>query len=164
MKRILGILTLALLAFALVAVPALAKKKTFKTGTYTATGDVSFKFKIYKGTCYDAKFKKKSGYCFKGFQGPPTIAMKCDVVPDGVNDHEETAFIPDQKLLSSSGKISVSFKNPIRTDEWDQHTFKITIGSKGKASGSVELVQQVKSLKVISMCRSGKLKFTAKKK
>lgn len=164
MKKTLGLLTLSLLALALIAGPATSKKKTFKTGTYTATGDVSFKFKIYKGTCYDGKGKKKSGYCLSGFQGPPKITVKCDVVPDGVKDHEEYGFVPNQKLLSSTGKINVSFKNPVRTDEWDQHTFNITVGSKGSASGSVQLDQQVKSIKVISMCRSGKLKFTAKKK
>lgn len=163
MTRTLKLIALGLLALTLIAVPATAKKKkTYKTGTYTATGDVSFKFKIYKGTCY-GNGKKKSGYCLSGFQGAPKISMKCDVVADGVKDHEEFGFIPNQALLSSSGKISISFKNPVRTDEWDQHTFKITVGSKGSASGSVELVQQVKSIKVISMCRSGKLKFTAKK-
>lgn len=162
MKRTLTLLGLSLLALSLIAVPAIAKKKTIKTGIYTATGDVSFKFKIYKGTCY-AKGKKKSGFCISGFQGAPKIKMKCDAVPDGVKDHEEFGSVPNQALLSSKGKYEITYKNPVRTDEFDVHTFKIAVGTNGKASGSIQLDQQVKSIKVISNCTSGKLKFTAKK-
>lgn len=163
MTRSLKLLVLALLALAVVAVPAGAKKATYKTGTYTATGDVSFKFKIYKGSCYDAKFKKKSGYCFSGFGGPPKIKLKCPVVENGVKDYEDFAFIPNQKLISSTGKIRMKGTNPVRTDEFDSWTFNLDLAKNGKASGSLSQTSQVKSISVISTCASGKLKFTAEK-
>jgi hypothetical protein len=164
MTRSLKLLAIALLAFAVLAVPATAKKKSgFKTGTYKATGDVSFKFKVYKGTCYADKGKKKTGYCLSGFGSPPKLQMICQVVEDGVKDHEEFAFIPNQKYIPSSGKIRIKATNPVRTDEFDTHTFNLDLGKDGKASGSLQMDQQVKSISVISTCSSGKKKFTAKK-
>jgi hypothetical protein len=164
MTRTLKSLALALLALAIVAVPAGAKKKSgFKTGTYTASGDVSFKFKVYKGTCYADGGKKKTGYCLSGWGPSPKLQMKCQVIEDGVKDHEEFAFIPNQKYIPSSGKIRIKATNPVRTDEFDVHTFNLDLGKKGKGSGSLQMDQQVKSISVISTCTSGKQKFTVKK-
>lgn len=164
MTRSLKLLAIALFSFALIAVPATAKKKSgFKTGTYKATGDVAFKFKVYKGTCYDAKFKKKSGYCVSGIGSPPKLKLDCPEVEDGVKDHESFGFVPNQKLLSSTGKIRVKFTNPVRKDEFDMHTFNLDLGRKGKGSGSMSLTAQVKSISVISTCKTGKLKFNVKK-
>jgi hypothetical protein len=162
MKRSLTLLALALLAFAILAAPATAKKKGFKTGLYKATGDVSFKFKVYEGSCYDGG-KKKTGYCLSGFGPAPKLQMICQKVPDGVSDHEEFAFIPNQRYIPSSGKIRIKGKNPVREDEFDEYTFNLDLGKKGKGSGSLSFNQQVKSISVISTCASGKKKFTVKK-
>lgn len=164
MTRSLKLLALALLAFAVMAVPAAAKKASgFKTGTYKATGDVAFKFKVYKGTCYADGGKKKTGYCLSGLGSAPKLQMDCQDVKDGVSDHEEFASLPNQKYIPSSGKIRIKFTNPVRTDEFDTHTFNLDLGKKGKGSGSLSLDQQVKSISVISTCTSGKKKFTVKK-
>ncbi|MBJ7354400.1 MAG: hypothetical protein JHC98_06205 [Thermoleophilaceae bacterium] len=164
MIRTLRLLALALLALAIVAVPATAKKSSgFKTGTYKATGDVSFKFKVYKGTCYADGGKKKTGYCLSGIGSPPKLQMDCPDVKDGVKDHEAFAFLPNQKHIPSSGKIRIKFTNPVRTDEFDVHTFNLDLGKKSKGSGSLSMDQQVKSIAVISTCTSGKKKFTVKK-
>jgi hypothetical protein len=163
MKRMLTITALSLIALAGITSDTTAKKKTIKTGTYSATGDVSFKFKIYKGSCYDDKLKKKSGFCLSGFGDRPKFTVDCPDVKDGVSDHEAFGFIPNQKLLSKTGKIRVDFVNPIRTGESEQFTFNIDVGTNGKASGNLSVTETVKSLSVTSVCPSGKKKFTAKK-
>jgi hypothetical protein len=158
------LLALALLSFVVFVVPATAKKSSgFKTGTYKASGDVSFKFKVYKGTCYADGGKKKTGYCLSGIGSPPKLQMDCQDVKDGVSDHEEFAFLPNQKYIPSSGKIRIKFKNTVRADEFDVHTFNLDLGRSGKGSGSLSMDQQVKSISVISTCTSGKKKFTVKK-
>lgn len=163
-KRSAFALIVLALAVVVAAVPATAAKKSgFKTGTYKATGDVSFKFKVYKGTCYASGGKKKSGYCFKGFQAPPKVTVDCPDVQDGVKDHEATLFIPDQKYIPSNGKFSVKFRNPHREGEWDDHYFKIALKKNGRASGEGSVTSTVKSLKVQSTCPSGVKKWTAKK-
>ncbi|MBJ7458507.1 MAG: hypothetical protein JHD02_04895 [Thermoleophilaceae bacterium] len=162
MTRSLRLIALALLCAALLVVPASAKKSTFKTGTYTATGGVAFKFKIYKGFCYDAKGKKKEGFCFSGL-GTPQVKLDCPEVEDGPKDREGLAFLPNQKLLSSTGKIRIKFRNPVRTGEYDDHTFNLDLGKKGRGSGSLSLESTVKSIAVTSTCKSGKLAFSAKK-
>lgn len=162
MKRLLVLAVVALAALVL-SVPAGAAKKGFKTGTYTATGDVSFKFKIYKGSCYHSGSKKKKGYCVSGIGSPPRVPVDCPEVSGGVKDHEATAFVPNQKYLPSSGKIKISFRNEVRTDEWDDHTFNLTVKRNGRASGSLSVTSTVKSISVQSTCPSGVKKFTAKR-
>lgn len=163
MTRSVKLLALALLALAVLAVPAGAKKSSgFKTGTYKATGDVSFKFKVYKGTCYDDKLKKKTGYCLSGLS-TPKLQLDCPDVTDGVKDHEGLAFIPNQKYIPSSGKLRIKYRNPVRTGEYDDYTFNLDLGKKGKGSGSLSLDSTVKSISVTSTCKSGEQKFSAKK-
>lgn len=162
-KRTAFILGILALAIALAVAPASAKKKSgFKTGTYKATGDVAFKFKVYKGTCY-SKGKKKAGYCVSGIGSPPQLALDCPDVKDGVRDHTSLGFVPNQRYLPKSGKIKISFRNPVRTDEWDDHRFTLTVKKNGRASGSMSLSATVKSLKVQSTCLSGVKKFSAKR-
>ncbi|MGH2960110.1 MAG: hypothetical protein ACRDKE_10940 [Solirubrobacterales bacterium] len=163
MTRTLKFLALALLALSVIAVPAGAKKSSgFKSGTYKATGDVEFKFKVYKGTCYASGGKKKSGYCLSGLS-TPKLQLDCPEIEDGVKDHEGLAFIPNQKLIPSSGKLRIKVTNPVREGEFDVHTFNLDLGKKGKATGSLSLESTVKSTSVTSTCVSGKKKFTAKK-
>jgi hypothetical protein len=164
MTRSLKLLALALLAFAVIVVPAGAKKSSgFKTGTYKATGAVAFSFKVYKGTCYDNSNKKKTGYCLSGFGSRPKIQLDCPDVNDGVKDHEGFAFIPNQKYIPSSGKVRIKGHNPVRTGEYDDYTFNLDLGKKGKGSGSLSFDSTVKSISVTSTCVSGVLKFSAKK-
>lgn len=162
MKRLIVLAIVCVTVLALSA-SAGAAKKGFKTGTYTAKGDVSFKFKIYKGSCYHSGSKKKTGFCVSGIGSPPRVPVDCPDVPGGVKDHEASTFIPNQKYLPSSGKIKISFRNPIRTDEWDDHTFNLTVKKNGRASGSLSVTSTVKSSTVQSTCPSGVKKFTAKR-
>lgn len=145
------------------SVPAGAAKKGFKTGTYKASGDVAFKFKVYKGSCYVSSRKKKNGYCVSGIGSPPQVTVDCPDVPGGVRDHQTLTFVPNQKYLPSSGKIKISFRNTTRADEWDDHTFNLTVKKNGRASGSLSVTSTVKSISVQSTCPSGVKKFTAKR-
>ena len=165
MNRTASALLVLCLALAVAIVPsAAAKKKSgFKTGTYKATGDVAFKFKVYKGTCYASGGKKKTGYCFKGFQSPPKVTVDCPDVKDGVKDHEAFLFIPDQKFIPKSGKFTIKSRNTHREGEWDDHYFKITLKKNGRATGEGSITSTVKSLKVQSTCPSGVKKWSAKK-
>lgn len=157
------VLAVACAAALALSVPAGAAKKGFKTGTYTATGAVAFKFKIYKGSCYATGSKKKKGYCVSGVGSPPRVAVDCPDIEGGVKDHTATAFIPNQKYLPKSGKIRISARNPIRTDEWDDLTFNLKVKNNGRASGDLSVTSTVKSSTVQSTCPSGVLKFTAKR-
>lgn len=162
-KRSAFALIVLALAVVVAAVPATAAKKSgFKTGTYKASGDVAFKFKVYKGTCY-SKGKKKTGYCLSGINPPPKVIVDCPDVADGVKDHEATLFIPNQAYIPTSGKITIKARNPHREGEWDDHYFKVTVKKNGRATGEGSITSTVKSLKVQSTCPSGVKKWTAKK-
>lgn len=161
-KSVIFLVAIAVLALA--APTAGAAKKGFKTGTYTASGDVSFKFKVYKGTCQYTSTKKRSGYCLSGISSTaPRLQMICPVVQGGVKNFEEFAFLPNQKWIPKSGKIRMKFTNPIRQDESDTHTFNLTLKKNGRASGNLSLSAQRKSISVISTCESGVKNFTAKR-
>lgn len=165
MNRTTTAFAAALLVIALAVAPADAKKKTgFKTGTYKATGTgVNFKFKVYKGTCYVKGTKKKTGYCLSGFGPSPTLALDCPDVEGGVKDHTGTGFVPNQKYIPSDGKIKISFRNPVRAGEYDDHKFTLSLGRKGSGSGTIRLDSTVKSSTTTSTCTSGTLKYKAKK-
>lgn len=162
MKRSLPIFACAVLALAVLASPAGAAKKGFKTGTYKATGAVAFNFKIYKGTCYN-KGKKRSGYCISGTGDRPRLQMKCPVVEDGVKDYEAFGFVPNQFGIPKSGKVRIKVTNPVRTDEEDRYTFNLNLKKNGRATGDLSLTADVKSISVKSTCASGVQKFSAKR-
>lgn len=163
MKKFAFLITV-LAVFAIATTPASAASKGFKTGTYTASGDVSFKFKVYKGSCYHSGTKKRSGYCLSGISSTtPKLQMICPQVQGGVKDFQAFAFLPNQKWIPKSGKIRIKFTNPIRTDETDTHTFNLTLKKNGRASGNLSLSAQRKSISVVSTCESGVKNFTAKR-
>lgn len=163
MKRSVILFSCAILALAVFAVPAGAAKKGFKTGTYKATGAVTFSFKIYKGSCY-RKGKKRSGYCVSGTGSTrPRLQMKCPVIEDGRKDYESFGFVPNQFWIPSSGKVRIKVTNPVRTDEEDRYTFNLNLKRNGRATGNMSQTSDVKSISVKSTCASGVQKFTAKR-
>jgi hypothetical protein len=164
---LLLLLTACLLVAAVFAAPADAKKKQSgpKTGMYTATSAVgSFKFKIYKGSCYvSLTRKKKTGYCISGWSDTPKVALDCPDVKDGPSDTEAFITVPNQAYLPASGKLKLTWSNAYRVGESSTSRFNLKLGKTGKGSGDFSVSEVIKSLKVTSTCSSAVVKFTAKK-
>lgn len=145
------------------AAPSSAKKKGFKTGTYTASGDIAFKFTIKKAACSTyGGGAPKQGYCFSGF-GDPKHAMDC---PEGSGmqpDYSDYVTFPYNVRIPSSGRLSVTMYSYFSQDVIAGTTwFNIKLGRNGKASGSVKK-DAVTTWGTPATCTTGELKFTAKR-
>lgn len=131
-----------------------AKKKAFKTGTYKATGGVSFEFRVQKNQCHNELLQIKRGYCFNSDSNGGWVNMDC---PDPYVDDTTRFFVPSNIVIPRSGKIN--FKSDESDDSRDALVFKMTLKTNGRATGSVSLT----SLLHPRGCTSGKLSFSAKR-
>lgn len=169
MKPILKLLAIASLVFAVSSLPAYAKSKGFKTGVYTATGDVTFTFKVKKGTCYSqAKKKQLRGYCLT-MRDLPRVAMNCPDVAGAVKDHETNVSLPSGVHIPNSGRLNSTLKQYTTPTSTKPATligetkFSLKLGRKGKASGSLTTWEDETSSTVTVRCESGTKKYTAKR-
>jgi hypothetical protein len=173
MKRLL-IAMIAVMALLLAASPALAKKKGFKTGLYTATlkystadgefQNTTFKIKVYKGTCYTRKGAKKNGYCISGYGPSPSIPLDCPDVNGGAADTTGSVFIPNQAWVSSkTGKYHHSFKNQTHGADWEELTTNIKLKRNGRASGDFQINELITTTTTTTVCASKKYTFSAKR-
>lgn len=156
-------LVATLAALTLLTTSADAKKKSgFKTGTYSASGDVTFRFKVFKGTCYSNSAKKKlTGYCFKGLDNPK-LQMDCPEGPDNQSDYEDLASIPANVYIPKSGKLNATLNSYWSSGKIAAVTeFKLMLGRKGKGSGSIS--KSAVMLAGDGECVSGPKSFSAKK-
>ncbi|MGB0872705.1 MAG: hypothetical protein ACPGYP_06160 [Solirubrobacterales bacterium] len=165
MKRSVVILAITVAVFAIFTAPSSAAKKGFKTGTYKAKSSAgSFKFKIYKGSCYvKLTSRKRRGYCLSGKGFIPQVNIVCPDVPNGPNDYMSNPLMPNQAWLPRNGKLNWINKGFHNGDEAYKYVFKLKLRRNGRASGSFSVTEETSSLKVKSTCKSATYRFSAKR-
>lgn len=165
--------TIFLLVIATVAISAptavAAKKKTFKTGTYTATGDIAFKFTVRKAEraiCASAggPLVTINPLCFKSVSVPP-ISVPCPQEPNVDFVTPDPVRFVDEWNISRYGKVDATLEPLTQlADPVVVSKFKLALTKDGRATGSYSVTIDNSDDTVNPyVCRSGKMSFSAKR-
>ena len=149
----------AVAALSLTVAPASAKSGP-QTGTYRATGDISFRFSVKKDACPPGTPANKIYYCFFGIDDPQHL-MDCPDQAGYQPDYSDYISFPYNYRIPRNGRIVNVGKGYFSTGVVATTTeFHVKIKRNGKASGWVKK-DAITTWGPPATCTTGKLTFTA---